>query len=125
MIETLGRGTHVLERGPEDVDVDDWRLANVASRFYNTAFDAMQRARPEEALPWLLDALTIRPQAVTWFYAGKLLAYRHDYADAGWCLDHIAACPEAERAVLGHRVEPAYLDRLRETCADIADRFAS
>ena len=127
IIEALGRGTHLLERGLEagTVDADDWRLANVASRAYNAAFDAMQRGQPEEALPWVLDALAIRPQAVTWFYAGKLLAFRHEYVDAGWCLDHIPACPESERALLVHRIEPAYLERLRETCAEIAERFAS
>ncbi|HEY5938754.1 MAG TPA: hypothetical protein VIU61_29080 [Kofleriaceae bacterium] len=125
VIEALGRGTPLLERGLDEVDADDWRLANVASRAYNAAFDAMQRARPEEALPWILDALAIRPQAVTWFYAGKLLACRHDYADARWCLDHIPASPEAERELLEHHIEPAYLDRLRATCADVAERFAS
>lgn len=127
VIEALGRGTEVLERGLADgqVDADDWRLANVASRAYNAAFDAMQRARPEEALPWILDSLAIRPQAVTWFYAGKLLASRHDYADARWCLDRIPACPEAERTLLEHRIEPAYLERLRASCSEIAERFAS
>ena len=106
-------------------DADYVRLANVATRAYNAAFDAMQRGRPDEALPWILDALAVCPHAVTWFYAGKLLAHRLDHAEARWCLDHIPACSEAERAVLMHRIEPAYLERLRDTCAEIAERFAS
>jgi len=127
VLATLGRSTQLVERGiaAGEVDPDDWRLANVASRAYNAAFDAMRRGKPEEALPWVVDALAIRPQAVTWFYAGKLLAFRHEYADAIRCLDQIPSRPDTERAILMQRIDPAYLDRLRATCAEIADRFAS
>ncbi|MEJ7601439.1 MAG: hypothetical protein WKG01_26280 [Kofleriaceae bacterium] len=127
VLQALGRGTHQLERAiaAGQIDPDDWRLANVASRAYGAAFDAMQRGCVEQALLWIVDALIIRPQAVTWFYAGKLLAARREYEHARWCLDHIERCPATERALLMRRIDPAYLDALRASCAEIADRLAS